>query len=196
MKTLSKVLMMIAVVAVAMTSCKDENNGRLRDDAKIYINGATLKNVRYGKDRTLTAAEIVRLDSLTLMATNERGGDIQFGEYFCFANNNLDTVNNRIAMKAGNLDEIESNVFLGTSKYTHATQFYITKWWYSAEERKLVFDTIAYIPEQQRLEAAEQIIKLWNTEDWDTLYALFENAFTFVPCTGAEFKELQEKGLN
>ena len=57
-------------------------------------------------------------------------------------------------------------------------------------------DTIAYIPNSV-LRAAETAIKqAYNTKDNETVYRLFNEAFTFRPTTGAEYKALKLQGLN
>lgn len=57
-------------------------------------------------------------------------------------------------------------------------------------------DTIAYIPNSV-LRAAETAIKqAYNANDNETVYRLFNEAFTFRPTTGSEYKALKLQGLN
>ena len=59
-------------------------------------------------------------------------------------------------------------------------------------------DTIAYMPSENRLAAYDKLIKLFNEEElnWTEIYRVFNEGFIFVPCTGEEYKELVEKGLD
>lgn len=57
-------------------------------------------------------------------------------------------------------------------------------------------DTIAYIPQHVRNKAFEIILEAEKRQDFDLIYKTFQEAFTAVPCTHEEYKELKEKGLN
>ena len=54
------------------------------------------------------------------------------------------------------------------------------------------------MPREYRLEAYEKMKKLFSEDElnWTEIYRVFNEGFIFVPCTGAEFKELVEKGLD
>ena len=56
-------------------------------------------------------------------------------------------------------------------------------------------DTLAYIPNAQRHRAKELIDSLYVLEQWDKIYDIFQNAFTFIPWTGEELRELEKQGL-
>ena len=107
-------------------------------------------------------------------------------------------INNRLVFDAGSLNDVNDNPFLDPS--TGFNDFYIfRRVVYLNESGAEIFlgkDTLAYIPNAQRQAAYEQIKALWDTENWDAIYEIFQNAFTFVPCTGKEFRELKEAGLN
>lgn len=57
-------------------------------------------------------------------------------------------------------------------------------------------DTIGYIPQHVRTEAYKRILEAEKEQDYDLIYRIFEEAFTGMPCTPEEYKELKEKGLN
>lgn len=57
-------------------------------------------------------------------------------------------------------------------------------------------DTIAYIPNSVLRAAEAAIIEAYNNNDYETVYQLFNEAFTFRPTTGAEYRALKEQGLN
>lgn len=57
-------------------------------------------------------------------------------------------------------------------------------------------DTIAYIPNDNMVLATAAILSALEAKDTTAVYDIFKNAFTFIPITGAEYKELKELGLN
>jgi len=57
------------------------------------------------------------------------------------------------------------------------------------------FDTIAYIPNQYVRDAELNIKVALENKDTLAVYGIFNNAFRFIPITGAEYKELKSKGL-
>lgn len=165
-------------MCMCFISCKDDNEKR-PDTAPLYINGVDKANKSANKE-ALTASEIVRLDSVCLTNTNTHlGGRVD--KLFCFGMNNIDTINNRLIMEAVNIDQIDNNLFLTNENW------FISSW--------VTEDTLAYVPNAQLIEAYEQIRVLWEKEDWNAIYDIFQNAFSFVPCTGEELRELEKQGL-
>lgn len=72
---------------------------------------------------------------------------------------------------------------------------------YFLDNRNYVFcmpmgDTIAYIPNAVVIEAAKKIRQAYNEGDTDKVYQLFQEAFTALPITGAEYAELVKQGTN
>lgn len=55
-------------------------------------------------------------------------------------------------------------------------------------------DTIAYIPNSILEKAQREIEAAYEAEDYATCYKLFEDAYTFYPITGAEWRALKEAG--
>lgn len=193
------ILLLMVGFIFAFAACdKDDDNGKLDPNAKIYISGADklLKNTRYGVDAPLTAAQICRLDSLWMKCSRYGRKEESIDAYFSFRGESgctIDTINNRLVFDAGSINGIDGNGFLDPN--TGYNDFYIFKM-FSYPDGRDGRDTLAYIPNAQRQAAYEQIKALWDTEQWDAIYEIFQNAFTFVPCTGAEFRELKEAGLN
>ena len=67
----------------------------------------------------------------------------------------------------------------------------ITRYPHEYMATKVLKDTIAYIPDAT-LRAAETVIyAAWNLQDNEEVYRLFNEAFVFVPVTGAEWRALQ-----
>lgn len=61
---------------------------------------------------------------------------------------------------------------------------------------KIWMDTIAYIPNSVLRNAELQVKAAYANGDYTTVYKIFNDAFTFTPITGAEWRALKEKGLN
>lgn len=61
---------------------------------------------------------------------------------------------------------------------------------------KSILDTIAYIPNSVLRNAEIQIKAAYANNDFTTVYELFNTAFTFIPITGPEWRDLKSKGLN
>lgn len=57
-------------------------------------------------------------------------------------------------------------------------------------------DTIAYIPNSVFIEAKLKIENALARQDTTAVYEAFKNSFTFIPITGAEYRELKRQGLN
>lgn len=57
-------------------------------------------------------------------------------------------------------------------------------------------DTIAYVPNAVIKAAANSIKAAYNEKDYDAIHKLFDEAFTFIPISGKEYRELKKQGLN
>ncbi len=77
---------------------------------------------------------------------------------------------------------------------------YIIKSFLEAENVVLVrrenidapFDTIAYIPNSVLRIAEKQIKEAFTQKDYDKVYQLFEDAYTFLPITAEELREIRK----
>lgn len=200
--------------AFLVFSCDDEQTGgKLDQDAYIYINGRNSVNksgtltASTDKQKRLTVEEICKGDSLCLMAYKEGIHNLgEICEVKFIYDGSIDTINNRIALRAGNINGLEKNEFL-----MEEWKWYIRKlnWIYNGvdENGDTVYvgaldinahDTIAYIPTEQRLAVVDTLTTLFEDKEgnWDKIYKIFNDAFIFYPCTGEEYKELKEAGLN
>jgi len=204
MKRLIILLFGAVLLGSTFASCDDDDNGRLNPSAPLYINGQnrTNKNLQYAVDAPLTPLEILRGGHVDVMGTAVEGNkfEIQAGEMtqvcpfdFRDVDHKIDTINCRLILVAANIDEIEDNLFISPTQFT---DLWLGLQVRDENEQWLGWDTVAYIPNAQRNAAYEQIKALWDTENWDAIYEIFQNSYTFVPCTGAEYKALKEDGLN
>lgn len=53
-------------------------------------------------------------------------------------------------------------------------------------------DTLAYIPDSVLRKAEIKIKALFAAKDYDSIYTIFNNAYTFIPITGAEYRALNQ----
>ncbi len=208
------ILMALALASsILVFSCDDENTGgKLDQDANIYINGKESANKSMNltsstdKQRRLSVEEICKGDSLCLVAYKV-GSQTQeeiFEEKFIY-NGSIDTVKNRIALRAGNITALEKNEFLMAE-----WKWYIMKlcWLYNGddEDGKPMYvgaitkesDTVAYIPTEQRLAVVDTLSTLFEDKEgnWNEIYKIFNDAFVFIPCTGEEYRALEASGMN
>ena len=63
-----------------------------------------------------------------------------------------------------------------------------------ADKPGLMRDTIGYIPSAVLNKAKADIKEAFNAEDYDLCSALFEEAFTFLPITGEQWREKKANG--
>ena len=203
------------VSAFLVFSCEsDEGGGKLDTYSQIYVNGRNIVNKSAstanteGKQKLLTVEEICKGDSIVLCATSydKEGNDHKIFEEKFIYNGSIDTIKNRIALRAGNINGLEKNEFL-----MEEWKWYIRKlnWVYNGEDEDgnpmyvcglslEAHDTIAYIPTEQRLAVVDTLTTLFEDKEgnWDKIYKIFNDAFIFYPCTGEEYKELEAAGLN
>lgn len=183
MKT--KFITFLACIAFAFAACDDEH-GRRPNEAPIYIRGVESVNKALlppvaNIGRRLSVHEVIMLDSITLELEDDLGMNCG-GGCFNFARHNIDSINDRLIYMAGNLQTLDDNPFL---RAPHA---------YIINDHRGQRDTIAYIPSAQRFAAFDEIKKIWETDQWNKIYSIFENSLVFVPCTGSEYLELRESG--
>lgn len=181
-----KFLLMLLGAVLLFTACnKDDENNKFDANHRLYITGVNKANkaVRY---ENLSVEEIVRIDSVWLYSSDLHSG---ISELFEFALGNIDTINNRFAMQAGYINNgTYDNIFFAYRNY------YLMRFVYGENNEYLGTDTLAYVPNKQITDAKAKIDSLFPLEKWSEIYEIFNNAFTFIPCTGAELRELEKSG--
>lgn len=183
MKT--KHLLLALLACCAFVGC-EEDNPKLRDDYKIYINGVDrVEGNKSANQERLTAHEVCLVDTVAMMLTAEGGGATLIN--FSLAIGNLDTINNRLIMTAGNISGVEDNSFFKENRKCFL------------QKNNEYSDTIAYIPTSQRLAIVDTLTTLFadgREKNIDKILEIFQTAFIFYPCTGEEYKELVAQGLD
>lgn len=198
----AKVFLLTAVAALSfLSACDDDDNGKLDPNANLYINGVDKTNKAATSNARYTAAEICRMDSLFLLCYRENIGMITFDVIqpsTPHVDNPqvliIDSVNTRIAMRAANITALDGvwgkNPFLDSE-----SDVYLMKGLWERGMYQAIGDTLAYVPRDQRAAVYDTLSVLFAKEDWNTVYKVFQEAMTFVPCTGEEYKALQDAGL-
>ena len=151
----------MALLCIApFTACDDDDdtnaNGKRNDNAKIYIWGKDLnknKAVFTRTEQTLSVHDILTGDSVVMCTTNNDGYTGIVMNLFCSADNNIDTINDRLIMEAGNLQTLYDNQFLTFKKALICKSV-----------DGFHGDTLGYIPYSQRQEAFAKIEPLWESE--------------------------------
>lgn len=165
-------IMLLAVVAFGLTSCKDDDVKPKAGD-KLYINGKDRANKGIN-GTALTAHEVCCYEKLVICLEHADGS--VGGSFFSHERGNIDSINNRLIMDAIDIQKIEDNSFFDSEFVFIMTD----------DEQN---DTIAYIPYQPRLEAKEQIKELWDKGEWKKITQIFQDSMYFIPCTAEEYKQ-------
>ena len=128
----------------------------------------------------LSALEIVKQADIMRLIIGTSVGDVGFAS--------KDTITP--CLKRYGTDIISSDGKL-VPDFLEATDCVIERF-YDSGTPKFRRDTIAYIPNSVIRAAEIEIKAAYDKKEYDTVYRLFETAFTFQPITGAEWRELKK----
>lgn len=181
---MKKTIFLLALV-FAFASCKDEN--KLWDpNAMINLRQGTLTKADTNPNH-LSALEIVKQTTNLKCYNVPIFGDQAVGRGFSDAQRDYQTP----MLKMFGTDIIDMFGKYDPS-FIEATDCVLQRV-VNAGKPNEVIDTIAYIPNAV-LRAAELKIKAaFAKEDYETCYAIFNDAFTFLPITGTEWRALKAK---
>ena len=185
-----KKLFFFALVAI-LAGCKDEVKVfQLDPNAMISIRpagGAFNASMKVkSTEAHLSALEIVK--QTTNMSFYN---DSVFGESVCYVNfAGRDTINLSLKRWGADIIDIDGNYVSDFIKARDCV-FVIIK---NDGTPNITFDTVAYIPNSTLRDADKNIKFAYTAKDNETVYSLFDKAFTFTPITGAEWRAL--KALN
>lgn len=188
---------LIFTLTLFLISCENEAVFKLDPNAKIYIKPAEngwvneAQKVKSNSEH-LSALEIVKQATIISTPDFERS----------FIAEQRDSLSTPPKLLMWATDVLTESGLLQTKDNTGYVGFIDTKdvvfVRYSTHswEPNNVIDTIAYIP-NSTLRAAETAIRAaFEAKDIDECYRVFNEAYTFRPITGAEWRALKDKGEN
>lgn len=189
-----KRLILFLAVAVLFAACddKDKGNGKLDPNAMISLRAAPSGRAAASPNH-LSALEIVKQTMEIEFINEDKFPDTkrlsrEFGD------NQRDLANERLLMYGSDIITPRGewlDDFIGGSNVvlTRAAPA-------DAQYPDGHIDTIAYIKNATLREARILAKAAFDREDYKTVYELFDQAFTFIPITGEEWRELKAQGLN
>lgn len=194
---MKRVFLLFAMVGVIFAACdkKEDEGFRWSPNDLFPIQGvdqptktATVRGTMKfaNSQRRMTAREVTKrfleiYPDVEWHTTHENGG---MG-YLSVPPEYVDTANARIMMASCII--IEEDGSIGKDFIYNYDNYFVDTH---------TGDTIAYIPNSAIESARERIIELHAQERYEEIYELFQDAFVFYPCTGAEYKALQARGEN
>ncbi|SJZ43193.1 hypothetical protein [Porphyromonas cangingivalis] len=180
MRHLLSILLILFVV-----SCKtDKPNGMLKQDAQISINviSGTAPRAESDEEQPLTPLEVVK----QAWAVHLIGHGMTKDADRVIHETQRDLENIAIKMFGSDI--------IGDTPRTKGQlqKFFIggKDVYFTTKEDK---DTIGYIPNKVLQEAYTKVIVAYEAGNYEEVYKLFQSAYTAVPCTGKQYRELKAK---
>lgn len=213
MKTILRLMAVLAVV-MAVTACNgDKPNGKLLDkDAMVYINVTDGKTTRVANPDLpdnpahLSPKELVaKAENMIYTTPSFPDGSVEPVMWLGAIIKDGDPLTH-MGRKAGEyqyklLDEAKfifwGDFIIGNDEDTNepvlVEEFFkaTNVRFYDKEE-----NIIGYIPQRVLKEAWERIQKHFNAKEYDKVYQLFRDTYQAYPCTTEEWNDLKEQGKN
>lgn len=188
-----KKLFIITAIACILIGCKDES--AKTDFGMVKIRGyrtvsASQKAKQMSEYIHLSDKEIVR-QTFELSGLNTDGFNSTRG----FADVQKDTVNNVLMMWPEDIIYNENGSYKICEFFITMRNVIIRRVIdYTVINGDYQFDTIAYIPNSVIIRADSVIHEMYKKSDFDGIKKEFNTAFTFLPVTGKEWRELEKAG--
>lgn len=184
-----KKFILFLLIAVVFTACGNKPK-MLDPDAVLSIRPAAGVQLRSADTVHLTALEIVQQCNNMAFIFNETGKPSSRG----FADAQRDLNPDAPRLKMWGSDIIYSENKLGET-FIKAKDV-VLEIHYGLIDGSDRRDTIAYIPNKMLTDAYAIIKPAFDSGDYETVYRVFDEAYRFIPITGAEYAELREQGIN
>lgn len=168
------------VFVLVIFGCKKDDRGQLDKNAMISIwpSGATTKATNH-----LSNYEIVRqAESLSFYSPSFTGPGTRG-----FTKDQRDTINVRLLMFGSDIIDQFGNY---VPEFIEGNDFVIRRN-LATPVQTPIWDTIAYIPNAVIKSARATIQKAYTDGDYTEVYRVFNEAFTFIPCGGEEWRALK-----
>ncbi len=193
MKKLTLLTMLFALLLVACNS-KDEPKKPFQLDPNATINikpdmrgwNKAPQRVATENPKHLSPLEIVKRTIILAWKNEELSGKRTITRGF--AKHQRDTLSNPPMLKMYGTDIIDQDGNYATG-FINGKDFILT-----ADDA--MTDTIGYIPNSVIKNARGKIKQAYDNGNNEEVYRLFNEAFTFLPVTGAEWRELKKQEQN
>lgn len=192
--TAMKKFILLGIMAGALLACSKDDKGSstLDPNAKLALNGATAVKSEANPEH-LSIREIVERASAINFVTDQYG---ETGRGF--ADTQRDLENNRLLMYGSDIIEPHEGglnpFFIKAWDNVIVCRTYFPGQTDPVGRPLSILDTIAYLPNSEFKAAYEAVMKAYNAGDFKEVYRLFQNAYTFYPITGAEWRALKAQG--
>jgi hypothetical protein len=183
-----KRLFLLLILAVAITACKkDPEPFRLDPNAKVYVKPSS--EIQTKSSDHLSPLEVVK-QATTLRLYNDISFPGVFGTATWVGKDTISAIPALLRWGTDIIYDTTGNGDYGIQKdFIYGYDMVICRGLYPN------YDTIAYIPNAIVLNAREAILLAFEKKDTKSVYELFQEAFRFIPITGAEYKQLKGQGL-
>ena len=197
---------MALVFTTCLVGCKEDEN-KVGNYSPIYINGVDAGNKSIQQRRSvheiLTRGTFYLKDTELFESFDGKLSVMTTGKQFLPWDNNIDTINDRLIMDAGNvlfdgqLNWLGGSFLRGRNYYIQYVNLHTDEDGnYNGNGVKEWLDTVGYIPNHVIEEAQIKILDLWKEGKVDEIYKTFQDAFYFIPCTGEEFKSIKDTTID
>lgn len=180
-----KKILIFCFCLVVLASCGKGNewDGNRTININVRESLATKADTTDTTAHRLSPKEIVK-QTWVMSTYNNVDGDIINGVRG-FSPAQIDTINWRLKMWASDIIDYKGNLENGNDDFLNA---------YDVTLIKRNMEVIAYIPNSVLEKAREEIIAAYNEGDYETVYELFDQAYTAIPITQQEYDALKAKG--
>ena len=174
-----RILILLSVVAVATAFASCDKGDKWRNDT-LAIN--VRESVATKADEHLTPAQIVRKAWVIVWSNGRNARNITRG----FNEEQRDTVNNKLLMLSTDVISDIGELKDGAGDFINSQDIRIVA---SSDA------VIAYIPTATVRKVRASIVDAYNRNDYDEVYAIFNDAFVAFPISQAEYDALVEEGV-
>lgn len=182
---MKKIILLLSVIVFIVIGCgKDDPKNQILDpNAMVLIKPDKSAFTRAHNPKHLSALEIVK-QTWTLTYRNY---NFKPEEWYTlgFADIQRDTIKPALKMWGTDIIDQKGNFV------EHFLKIYdgvLTR-----EISSRLYDTIGYLPNKMLKGALEKIKAEYDKKNYTEVYRLFDEAFTFRPITGAEWRELKKQ---
>lgn len=185
MKKLFVFLLCAAAIAASLLSCGgNEWDGSHTIDINVRESlAATKADTTDTTAHRLSPKEIVKQTWSMTTTFNDDGVIVNGIRGFSPAQ--TDTINWKLKMWSTDIIDYKGNLMNSNTDFINA---------YDVTLINDKYEVIAYVPNAVLEKAREEIIAAYNEGDYETVYELFDQAYTALPITQQEYDELKAKG--